>query len=258
MLKYILLYRHAVLISFVSGLALYLVQKFPLWWLFLVILIVWAGSFILLSLHLSKKNQYYKENLALGLFTIFAVVGLLVLTEWQALRYLIVLFGAFGMGLLSAFPVYRSYADKYDLKSWRRVRMMIWVFDLYAMTTLVFAFSMLFDQIPFFVYAILGTLVFSWVSVSIWQMYFEKKAKVFLPWVIILGIVMLEMIWVTHFFPWGYLVLGFLVTWLWYIMHLLVRFHLTKQGIKWKKQKWFLINNIVLYIIFLIFIVRWI
>jgi hypothetical protein len=52
--------------------------------------------------------------------------------------------------------------------------------------------------------------------------------------------------------------LGFLFTWVWYIINLLIRFNLTAQGIIWKKQLFFLISNFILYFLFLFFFVRWI
>ena len=75
---------------------------------------------------------------------------------------------------------------------------------------------------------------------------------------LIMSLVMWEVMWVMHFLPLGYLSLGALVAWLWYLLQLFVRFHLSKQGVVWKKQIIFLLSNLVLYFSVLYFFVRWI
>jgi len=58
--------------------------------------------------------------------------------------------------------------------------------------------------------------------------------------------------------PFGYLVFGGLFAWRWFFAQLFIRFYLSPQGIIWKKQITFLLSNLVLFILLLIFLVRWI
>ncbi len=57
--------------------------------------------------------------------------------------------------------------------------------------------------------------------------------------------------------PVSYLTSGFLVTWLWYVLWLMMRYHLTEQGVQWKKQLPFLIGNGILLLVYLLIVVRW-
>jgi hypothetical protein len=233
-------------------------RELSYWWAFLLILAVWMGLVTAISLYLSGRNKHYLENIILVLSTIFAFAGLLTLIEWALLWYLLMIGCVSTTAMLFIFPVQKLYSVRYELKPWRRMIMMLWVFDLYAVTTILFAFSQFFPEVAFWLYAVVGSAVFSAVTMMIWKMYFEKSAKFFLLWLAIIDLVMLEVIWVAHFLPWGYLVLGFLVTWFWYVIQLLMRFNLTTQGIIWQKQRWFLATNVTLYLFFLIFVVRWI
>jgi hypothetical protein len=57
--------------------------------------------------------------------------------------------------------------------------------------------------------------------------------------------------------PSGFLVNGFMIVWLWYIFWLLARFHLSADGINWKKHRWFLGIQTALWLVFLLFIIKW-
>jgi len=57
--------------------------------------------------------------------------------------------------------------------------------------------------------------------------------------------------------PLGFFASGLFLTWFWYDLWLLTRFNLSKDGIIWKKQRFFVIINIILMIAFLAFVVRW-
>jgi len=62
---------------------------------------------------------------------------------------------------------------------------------------------------------------------------------------------MVELAWAAQLLPFGYATVGALLTWIWYILQLLVRFHFSERGVDWKKQIPFLVGNIVLMILFL-------
>lgn len=58
------------------------------------------------------------------------------------------------------------------------------------------------------------------------------------------------------FWPIGYLSSGFLLTWFWYVLWLMMRFKLSESGIDWKRQRIFLLGNAALITIYL-FLIRW-
>ncbi len=57
--------------------------------------------------------------------------------------------------------------------------------------------------------------------------------------------------------PLGYFGSSLLLTWWWYVLWLILRFYNSPEGIIWRRQTYFLAANIVLTIIYLIFIIRW-
>jgi len=69
--------------------------------------------------------------------------------------------------------------------------------------------------------------------------------------------IIFELVWLVARLPLGNLVSGFLLVWLWYLLWILLRFNLSAQGIVWRKQAKFLILNLFIFIIFLIFVARW-
>lgn len=70
-------------------------------------------------------------------------------------------------------------------------------------------------------------------------------------------LIMAELGAVLILWPIGYLVSCFFVAWVWYIIWLLFRFSLTKEGINWQRQRVYLVSNLALMAIYLLFVVRW-
>ena len=89
-------------------------------------------------------------------------------------------------------------------------------------------------------------------------MYYLLSLREHWLWVWLMIFLIFELVWVAHLLPVGYLVAGFLVTWLWYLLQLLTRFHFGPSGVLWQKQKWFLVGNAALYVLTLVFFVRWV
>lgn len=57
--------------------------------------------------------------------------------------------------------------------------------------------------------------------------------------------------------PVGYLSSTFFISWWWYMLSLMIRFYLSRDGINWSRQRTFLVMNGLLMMLFLVFIVRW-
>lgn len=73
----------------------------------------------------------------------------------------------------------------------------------------------------------------------------------------VLGLIMAELTYAIHTTAMGYFLGALVTTWVWYVLWLLMRFSFTAEGIDWKRQRGFLIGNVVLFVIFLLFVVRW-
>lgn len=198
-------------------------------------------------------------GLALLLTAASAGAGLLSLMEWPVLRWFLIALIAAVMVVL--YYTMGSRADSLfyrERQPYRRLQMMLWVFNSYALATLLFAISLFFSQVQFWLLAAGAGILFGWTSYMIWNMYVQVTVKRNSLWLMLIGLIMIELVWVMHLLPFSYLTAGLLVTWLWYIIQLLLRFHFGPKGIIWPRQRWFLMGNGLLYILALAFFVRWV
>ncbi len=256
-------------IGLVSAFILWLISFSPNWWLFVPAIVVWIG--LLLSLYfyryridmphpwLSQARWKGMVGWQVILMSACALIALLVLLDWNWATYGLIALGGFIMFFLFG-EAQKSSASEltHEIRPIRRILMMLWVFIVFALSCLAFALNVFFTGAPFWLLAFLLSALVGWVSVIIWQMYFIGHTQSFLVWALVLALGLWEIIWVLHLLPLGYFVLGALTTWVWYILHLLVRFRLGTQGIIWRKQIWFLATNAVLFFVILFLFVRWV
>jgi hypothetical protein len=244
-------------IGIVTALALFMITKFPIWWTLLLILFLW-GVIIFVTERVLKKIvvlRYYIPTISI--ITMLAFVGLLLFVEWEVLRNFLVVLGGVILGLLYGWSVPNSGYTTHIEKSYRRMIMMLWVFDVYALMTTLFAFDLFFQNMPIWMLSILSGGLFAYVSFMIWQMYYAIDFRRAVLWMGCVALIGVELVWVFKLLPFGYTALGLLVTWIWYIVQLFFRFHFSKAGIVWKKQRLFLVGNLVL-MTMLIYFVQWI
>lgn len=238
----------------VSGAALLTMHSYPnlvvffgvlaVWWLF----IVWSNFFFKLK-HM---------HLFLRLATSFAFVALLALVEWQPLIWLLVVLSIFTSSFIWRWVTEisrRSSGVRY--KTWRRIITMVWVFDVYAGVTALFALPLFFQGLPRIIMALIAGAFAAGVATIIWHVYFHIEIKVFGMWAALIGLVVVELMWALFYLPLGYFGLSLFLTWLWYLVQLFVRFHLTKGGIIWLKQRTFLAVNAIAFASILL-LVRWV
>ena len=247
-----------ILVGVLSSISLFFIYRFPNLLLLLIVLIVWLSGLVLIYLYMQRDSENKWEDLPSVITTSIALVALLSLVEWPPLIYFLIFLGGVVVALLFRNGGADSDMLPYLKKPIRRMIMMLWVFDAYALQTTLFAIAIFFTDIPFWAIVLLGSLLFVYVSFMIWRLYFSVPIKSFFLWLLIVGLIVSELIWIVGLLPFGYAVSGFVVTWFWYILQLFVRFHFSKQGIVWKSQRWFVLTNAVLMVVFFIFIFRWI
>ena len=248
----------SLLLGLFSAGCLWAMNLWPIWWVFFPVLVIWIGVSARVGVWYKKEKDGKLKSVSLIVSTILALTGLLALLEIDLLRYLIIVLGGFIMLMLFSRLDQHRTGLSYETKPWRRIMMMIWIFDLYVLFTMCFAINQFFPNSPFWLNSFFVSILAGVVSIIIWQMYFSLPVKRFSLWAVVMSFVVWEIIWVMGLLPLGYLVLGGLVAWAWYVIQLLVRFHLTKKGVEWKKQIVFLIINLILYTTVLWWFVRWI
>jgi len=240
-------------VTLLTFLVLGLIILVPNAWLVLLALLVWLLVSGLAYFYLHKNFS----DLGLLLLSELSFFGLVILVEWGFLRWLLLVLAGISVFLL-LLKMQNIPGLSFYQKPVRRIKMILWVFDVYAIFTVIFALDLFFISVPFWLLILVAGVVGGVVAIMIWQMYTKVEFRQVLFWSGLIGLVVVELVWVLHLLPLGYLVLGALVTWLWFLMQVFIRFHLSPRGIIWKNQMWFLITNFILFFIILFFIVRWI
>jgi hypothetical protein len=249
----------AISMSLVGSVMLFLIINFPNRIIFLTSFLIGFALLILGERFLCRVKKIERGILPILLTTVFSFISLISIIEWDFLNWpFIILIGFIILILMQSIVSIDKGFLHIQQKPYRRIMVLIWSFDVYAMVATIFGLSLFFPIIPFWILTLICGAIFGLISFMVWRMYFDIKFKQTLVWVFLISFLMIELVWVIHLLPFGYLVSGFFITWLWYILQLLVRFHFSSKGVVWKKQIWFLLSNFLLYIFLLVFFVRWV
>ena len=246
----------ALLVGIGGSISLSLMHRFPIPWVFFLIFGLLILLIIGMSFLLGRRSHEVLDNLPLSLTTALACVGLFTLMDWRLWRFLLIILIGVLLSLLFGWEVYRETHESAQ-KPFRRMKMMLWVFNGYALITTMFAFTLFFPRIPFWVLLLVAAVVVSFISSQIWRMYYAISWQRLLPWVLLVSMLMIECMWAVHLLPFGYLVSGFLATWMWYLVQLFIRFHFGPQGVIWEKQWRFLLANAVCFVAVL-YLAQWV
>ncbi len=230
----------------------------PIWWVVLLGYLLFAIALFAVG-PLASKEEERSALYALGGATAVANGLLMFVADQPYLqRAIIPLAIIMEAGIFAWFSAAGS-SGSFERKSLRRFMVSCWSWDVFAILSALFAFDVFFlgafGSLPLL---LLGSGLCAWVCIQIWQFYYAVTAKQLTMWGVVVAVVMFELIWSIHLLPLDYMALGFLSAWIWYILQLFVRFHLSKKGIDWKKQLVFLGVNGVLFALFLIYFVRWV
>ncbi len=219
--------------------------------------VLWLLVLFALHAFLARTIGRGRDLFFLSLATALSILGLTTLIEWQALQWFLALMGGAALGVIYL-PGAGMPTAPHVQKIFRRFFTMLWVFDTYALLTFLFAMNLFFPSVRFWTLDIGIGFLASGSAFMIWRLYYVLPVRRGILWIILLTLLMVELGWVMQVLPFGYLASGLLLTWLWYILQLLVRFHFAPQDILWRRQWKFLTANAVLYFITLVFFVRWV
>lgn len=139
---------------------------------------------------------------------------------------------------------------------WRFIMCCVGLAGVFAGAAAIVEFK-IFYRINAWLWLVLSSLIATALAGWWWKEYNLKYNQQFLSWIVIFFILILEFFWVLMALTMGYLANTMLLLWYWYILWLLARFNMSADGINWRKQSIFLSANAVLYLIFLMFVVRW-
>ncbi|HOX60596.1 MAG TPA: hypothetical protein PLV72_01155 [Candidatus Magasanikbacteria bacterium] len=223
----------------------------------------WLALLSLLHWHIAKvTRQRWPNELPLAFISYVGILGLMILAEDNFMRIFLTVLSGFTAGFL----VYKAITKNLEessvyriiMKPSRRLSLILWTITVLASSISLFSAGIFFAQIPSWCLSLLIALVCGGAAIGVWRMYFNESGHKFMLWALLVGVGMFECAWVLMMLPLGYLVLGFVLSWVWYLSVLFVRFHFGPQGIVWRYQGWFILTNLILLVCLLIFFVRWI
>lgn len=237
----------------------WLLRYVPSWWF------VWVWSFfriaiwvfLLWLMYYPSGLNRWRHLLSLVIFGAGSVCFLLFI-EWRWAWFLFsatyLFFTFFSFWLLPASNVSITPFFKPHLR-WRFIMSVIGLAGIFEGINAIISFQLIYvsNWVWFLVAAILSTFVAAWW----WIEYGTQINKKFFIWVGLWFGLMFEFFWVLQILPIGYLVSSMVLIWCWYVIWLLARFNLTREGINWKKQSVFLGINAILFVLFLLLGAKW-
>lgn len=256
-MKFLLTQWKGVLVTIVVGGLFMLMLRVREPWTVIASIVLWMGVvFLLYKKRLHDHDMYWHSALLVCSF--IAALVLVSLTEWQIVTRAILIIAALSLGsLASIIDADEEEMQVYERKASRRIIVMGWVFVCASLLVASYAVSVLFPNVPVWVlFALVGAYT-STIAYAVWRLYYPLPMRRFFVWILIVAVMSMQLFWVLYVLPFGYIVLGFLCAWLWYVLVLLIRFHMSSEGIRWSKQRRFLLGNALLFILVL-FLVRWI
>jgi len=224
--------------------------------IFLVKQIIWL--LLIRFMYYPLQTIKWRHYLSLCIFSIGFILVILFV-ESNLVRYII--------SFTFIFLVFTSFwflpKSKIELalffkphSRWRFIMAVMGLSGIFIGAQAIISFNIL-SGIHSWWWLILSSLFAILVAAWWWWEYSIKFDFRFLVTVFVFFVLFVEFSWVMYKLPLGHLINGLILVWIWYLLWLFTRFNLTTQGIKWKQQYRFLILNSLLFLFFLLFVVRW-
>lgn len=258
MIKYIFAYRHAFAIGLATTVALLGMQQIASWWGVLASVVLWVALIWFVLHRLKTKIEGHWGFFLLLCVSAAGFGGLTSLVSSGALRLFLDIAAGATIGLILVDVIQTAYELPRSRKQWRRITMMIWVFSVYAWITSLYAFVLFFPTTPLIFFTLWAGLIAGLAAERVWAMYVPEQ-EIRFAWALLVGYLMIVMFGVAAYtLPFGYLALGVITVWVWYLLQLLIRFHLSPRGILWRQQRPFLLINALVFGILVFRMIRWI
>ena len=225
MLRYLI----STILAFLTFGILLVINYFPIWYIFLPAVIFWFGVMFGIAHIFARKDKNIYKKLPILFSVSVAILVLLFLVEFFWIRIFLIGLNSVLVFFLFEIMFSRDPVLAYEQKPYRRIFMMMWVFCLYSGLTLLFALSMFFSNLNFFLLLIIFSALPVFVTFKIWSLYFDNVLEKYKIFLVVVWLFSFEVLWVFHYLPLGYFALSVLFVWLWYVIQLLARFYITKR-----------------------------
>jgi len=248
-----------VLDTIVNIVMLWCVSSIHSWWtlLILIILRILAWALLIRLVYYPPEVSRLRHFFSLLIF-LLGSLSVMLFVDWKYAWYLLGLFfillPMFGFWLLPA-QEDKLYLMSKHHRRWLFLMNVFGIGGLWNGLTAMIAFQVLNISSWFLILPMVA--LSTTVAVWWWREYGVPADRKFWIWTISFVFLLVEMSWVILLNPFGNFAQGLILTWIWYILWLVIRFYLSKDGIDWRRQRWFLGFNLLLLALFLIFLVRW-
>lgn len=200
---------------------------------------------------LGKRMRVHDSFWRLYFFVEIGILGLFSVVEWNPSLYLVSSLGTIAAGILAIWGILAVSPTAFlREKPLRRVVVVFLAFSVFAYAATGQAVLSFFPTVPpFIVHGIIA--LFSSIGAYLaWSLYYDGQTLEFMIPAAVIGGLTFEISLVFSFLSIGYLASAFLISWLWYLAQLLIRFHFGRRDIVWSKQRWFLGMNALVMIVF--------
>ena len=243
------------MISLVSGFALLMVRAFPSVLTLAIVLPLWC-LFLYVADYVLLGARSRKPIASLAIFSALGLTLLMSAFDNVRLTFVAALGGALGIGLLYALATIRGALLPPAQKRVRRYIVSAWTGAVYAFMTGQFAVIIFFPAAPWWLMTFAVSLFAAFAALSIWREYEPLSKVTEAMWFLVVLVSMIEFVWVLTMLPFDYFVSGFVAAWVWYLLQLFIRFHVSRQGVLWQKHIRFLLGNALAMILFFVFVAR--
>lgn len=200
------------------------------------------------------RSHRSRITVAIGVaLCVVGYTGLYLLIESATLRLLVGVLHVASVSAVYYIPTHFAARLAHEYKPWRRMYVSVLSMAVFAVVATLYGLSMFFQKPGLWLYACLIGVVCGGVSYAIFRLYQDIHTHSKAIWAMVVGYISLQMAWVLGQLSFGYFVLALVHVWLWYMLVVLVRFHLSAKGIIWNKQYRFLFFGILGIVLLLVF-----
>ncbi|MBP7992075.1 MAG: hypothetical protein KAZ30_00260 [Candidatus Magasanikbacteria bacterium] len=219
------------------------------WWALVPTFIILGAILYFIVSHAGVRHFFWwlYGFSELGLLSLFVVV------EWPSALVLITTLGVLGATVIMlwsrrvAAPIVFVREKPLRRAVSAALALALFGFCAFIEARVVFFPSTFTTIISPFIQAGFATLA----SFLLWSLYFQARLKDYFVPLSVMGVLIGQASLIIGLSSIGYLAGALIITWLWYVLQLLMRFHFGNRDIIWFKQRKFLVINAVLFGFFL-------
>ncbi len=223
---------------------------FKLQWMVLVPTVIVIGAIIYFVVSHAGVRHFFWW---LYTFTQLGLLSLFLVVEWPSALVLIAVLGVLSAVVIMLWSRRVSAPIVFVReKPLRRAVSAALTLALFGFCAFMQARSVFF---PSTITSIISTFFQAGVAVIasflLWSLYFQARVRDYFAPLVVVGCLIGQATLIIGLSSIGYLAGSLIISWLWYVLQLLMRFHFGNRDIIWFRQRKFLLTNAILFVLFL-------